>query len=301
MSVDPHWGNVVLAMNMDGISGEAVFVDQATNKNIVVYGITTTTTEKSRFGASAKFNGTNSRLAVLDPDFDFRFGGEDFTIEFFANFNTLPGNAAFLSSSTASSTTSFSCWYGSASGLRIDAGSSYYFPWTPTIGLWHHIAFVRSGVLLRCFVDGFLVGTEKNIGTFAYPNTATQLNIGSGAPSLNAPFNGYLDELRITRGVARYLANFTPPDMPLPYAATYISGTVRDDQGNPAKRKVFAFDRSNGALAGKTDSSEVDGTFRIDFGAMQLTKCFVVALDDDLNVEYNALIIDRIDAIPQTV
>jgi hypothetical protein len=301
MSVDPHWGNVVLAMPMDGLDGQAVFVDQSTNKNVVVYGITTTTTEKSRFGTSAKFNGSNSRLVVLDPDFDFRFGGEDFTIEFFANFNSLVGNGQILSSGTGSSTTSFLCMYSPGSGLRIDAGSSYYFPWSPTVGLWYHIAFVRSGVLLRCFVNGALVGDEKNIGTFAYPNTATQLNIGSITPYLSTVFSGYLDEIRITRGVARYLANFTPPDMPLPYAATYISGTVRDDQGNPAKRKVFAFDRSNGALAGKTDSSEVDGTFRIDFGAMQLTKCFVVALDDDLNVEYNALIIDRIDAIPQTV
>ena len=71
--------------------------------------------------------------------------------------------------------------------------------------VWTHIAFTRSGTTCRLFINGVL----KHSGTSSQSVTQNVLYVGSRAAS--EYFNGYLDDLRITRGFARYTANFTPP------------------------------------------------------------------------------------------
>ena len=95
---------------------------------------------------------------------------------------------------------------------------------TISLNTWTHIAFTRdSSNTVRLFIDGTLCGTLEN-----YSNSLT-LEGGSG-PSIKSlkvgtyradsyyvcPFVGYIDDLRITSGVARYTANFTPPASELP-------------------------------------------------------------------------------------
>jgi hypothetical protein len=79
-------------------------------------------------------------------------------------------------------------------------------------GTWQHIAWTRSGSISRLFIDGIL---DKTNSSFTYnfdQNTSHALQIGyNTAPNPSQAFNGYLQDLRITRGLARYTANFTPP------------------------------------------------------------------------------------------
>jgi hypothetical protein len=79
-------------------------------------------------------------------------------------------------------------------------------------GTWQHIAWTRSGSISRLFIDGIL---DKTNNSFTYDfdqNTSHALQIGyNTAPNSSQAFNGYLQDLRITRGVARYTSNFTPP------------------------------------------------------------------------------------------
>ena len=79
-------------------------------------------------------------------------------------------------------------------------------------GTWQHIAWTRSGSISRLFIDGIL---DKTNSSFTYnfdQNTSHALQIGyNTAPNPSQAFNGYLQDLRITRGVARYTTNFTPP------------------------------------------------------------------------------------------
>jgi hypothetical protein len=64
----------------------------------------------------------------------------------------------------------------------------------------------RSGTTVTLYVDGV------SQGTYTYSASITQqaLYVGTGAGL--GSFNGYIDDLRITKGFARYTANFTPPD-----------------------------------------------------------------------------------------
>jgi len=75
-----------------------------------------------------------------------------------------------------------------------------------TANTWTHVALVRVSGTVTLYVNGTAVGSGSAPGNC----TGTNLVIG-GYYSTGYLYNGYLDDLRITKGVARYTANFTPP------------------------------------------------------------------------------------------
>jgi hypothetical protein len=84
---------------------------------------------------------------------------------------------------------------------------------TVSLNTWTHIAITRSGSTWRCFVNGTLEATATAAVTLY---TGTGL-ISSGAnPVGDNSLTGYIDELRITKGYARYTATFTPPTAAFP-------------------------------------------------------------------------------------
>ena len=103
-------------------------------------------------------------------------------------------NYILYSSSTGSS-------WNLASSSAIGSGSA---------NTWGHIAVVRDGTNIKAYFDGTLVTTIA-VGTTALMNaTSTYFWIG-GANYTNTYFNGYISDVRVTKGLARYTANFTPP------------------------------------------------------------------------------------------
>jgi hypothetical protein len=102
--------------------------------------------------------------------------------------------------------------------VRNDAGTnniSITSSISPSANTWYHIAGVVSGSNAYLFVDGSttsgatgtLSGTRSGTGTNAY--------LGVNGSGGFRPLNGYLDDVRITKGYARYTANFTPPTVAL--------------------------------------------------------------------------------------
>ena len=86
--------------------------------------------------------------------------------------------------------------------------------WTPTVNTWYHIAVCRSGDNFYFFVDGTQQGTTQTNST-TFQASSTAITIGAANDGTSA-FDGYFDDYRITNGIARYTANFTPPQGPLP-------------------------------------------------------------------------------------
>jgi YD repeat-containing protein len=74
---------------------------------------------------------------------------------------------------------------------------------------YQHVAFVRSGNVFYLFLDGHLEGSGTLNGN--YVESSDALLFGRCQPNFGWDFNGTLDELRVTKGVARYTASFTPP------------------------------------------------------------------------------------------
>lgn len=81
-------------------------------------------------------------------------------------------------------------------------------------GVWNHYAVSRSGTSTKLFVAGTQSGATFTDSTNYTQNQLTIANLPF--TSLGFPLNGNMASLRITKGVARYTANFTPPTLPLP-------------------------------------------------------------------------------------
>ena len=174
------------------------------------------TSVKKYNNASIYFDGTGDCL-VLNPTQSTAFGTGDFTIEFWvrpttkvATYPGLFGNQTFTTNSfvgyerhnTYPTKFSVFCYNYSAAGAMLISTTSV------SIDTWYHIAITRSGSDFRLFVNGTVEATATFAGSV---DGGVPLKfIGIDYDLANA-FAGYMDEFRITKGVARYTANFTPP------------------------------------------------------------------------------------------
>jgi hypothetical protein len=98
------------------------------------------------------------------------------------------------------------------------AWDSIFSSWTPTANVWYHIAFTRSSGTARAFVDGTQIGSSLSNGTTYTPTGG--MTIGSSS-SGDRNFKGYIDDVRITKGLARYTENFTAPTSAFPNTGPY--------------------------------------------------------------------------------
>jgi hypothetical protein len=80
------------------------------------------------------------------------------------------------------------------------------------LNTWTHIAFVRSGTTLTCFLNGVSVGTTTTASSIGSASAGSYI----GSSQSGNYWFGYIDDLRVTKGYARYTSNFTPPTAALP-------------------------------------------------------------------------------------
>lgn len=220
---DPYWSSTVLLMHMDstGLTDEK-------GKAITLAGGAARSATQSKFGGySAYFDGTGDYLTTPDSA-DFAFGSGDFTIECYFKQGATGGTYALCAQRT-NTTTSYSfafqitgstiTFIGSTSGTGTTHTATAAY--TQETSNWHHAAVVRSGTVFTVFADG-VPGTNVGIGATALFDSAAVLSIGGDTTGSSNQFNGYIDDLRITKGVARYTTTFTPHTSAHPheYSAT---------------------------------------------------------------------------------
>jgi hypothetical protein len=150
----------------------------------------------------------------------FAYGTGDFTIEAWIYITLSPSNwfTIYDSSLTGGSRTDGFLFHLTSSrkiGCWFNGSARFTGNLTVPINQWSHIAITRSGATWRAFVDGTLdSGTLSN----AYNFTGGGCTIGAPVDiSTNSyALNGYLDDFRITKSIARYTATFIPPTEPFP-------------------------------------------------------------------------------------
>lgn len=220
--LDPYFSNVVLLAFMQGADGSTTFPDSSLSpKSIVALGGAEISTDQSLWGdSSGLFNGSGARLTIAAGTADLNFGSGDFTVEAWVRPTSLSGNKYLAIGQGDLATVEGSSWAMTLNGANSDlyVGSSVYSaaPPVPPVGEWSHVAWAREGSTFRTFLNGVIVGSVGSVsgainnGATTYPNAIAALPTGSSS------FDGHIDSVRITKGVARYTANFTPPSGPFP-------------------------------------------------------------------------------------
>lgn len=278
---DANYSDVVLLLPMTGADGGTTFTDYApVPKTVSVYGNTHTETDQSKFyGSSGYFDGSGDYLYIANDA--VAYGAGDFTIEFWARLSSYANTPHMLDSRntgpamvlTVSTSGKFGVYANGST--RVDAG-------TVNTNTWHHFAVCRSSNTFKAFLDGTQVGSNwSDSSTY----TANQLHVGHYSAG-GYEVTGYMQDLRITKGMARYTANFTPPGK----LCGTISGTVYDAAGDPAQRTVIAVPRAHpNTRHFATQASAVDGTYSL---TVPDVECSRLVLADEATL-YNDLV-DRV-------
>ena len=204
------------------------FVDSSANYvNITRYGNVTRTSNSFKYGAySMYFDGSGDYLSAPASS-NYNFGSGNFTVEMWINPGSglangtqkyLFGNRtsisvyrsilSFMSYNAAQAKYNLS-FYSSTNGIAWNVAYT-----TPTAviaaNVWTHVAFVRNGHEYSMFINGVKTVMSTVAGTIM--SDGSPFVIGSTSttnPAANG-YLGYMDEFRVTKGVARYTATFTP-------------------------------------------------------------------------------------------
>ena len=214
-----------LMLHMDGSNGSVTFTDSSPSpKTVNPQATAQISTAQSVFGgASGLFDGNSDYLAIADSD-DWQFdsgNGSPFTVDFRVRFNSVSGTQPIYSQILVGGNFHFIFYSAGVLyfGARDSASYKVYIscPFTPSTNTWYHIALVRvdatnSDAGWRMFVDGDSKTLSLVAGSYGgfIPNINGFLYIGIN-PAADTYLNGYLDELRISKGIARWTGNFTPP------------------------------------------------------------------------------------------
>lgn len=255
------------------------------------FGVPVLSDQQFKFGGKSLHLTAATDYMRLPTSNYFNFGSGDFTIECFIRLDTL---GAGTDGNTIIALTAAEPYRGlefrvSLNGaLTLDlypAGTSISAVSTGTsagligAGVWYHVAAVRANNLLYLFVDGVLSNTPLSYTGVVVYNAAQYLNLGYNLYRTSAGLQGWMDELRITMGGARYTATFTLPIAQFTLDPTSVSGTVEDENADPIAVPVYAYSEYDGRLLGGVMSSAVDGSFSIPVSE----RCFCVCVPPTKN------------------
>ena len=211
-------GDVVLLLDLD-----SDFTDSsvgATEAHPATEAGTIISAAQSEFGGASGYFDGSSYIKYTDSD-DWYFGTEDFTIDFWFNTNkdlSSTQENLIVDGDNANHSFKIALWTGGR--INVTSRNSGIFIWDITgsttglnDGAWHHVALVQtdSDNTARIYVDGQLDGSETN--TNPWFNVADDLYFGY-VDGDSRHYTGYLDEVRLSKGVARWTSNFTPSTVP---------------------------------------------------------------------------------------
>lgn len=203
---DPHWDKVVLRIPFDGNVSDYAKGHTVTNTNFTISDTT------AKFG-KAITSGTNyGRILTVVSSDDFNFGSGDFTVEVWhypiSGVYTGPIISKYRTASPAGRG-----WEILRAGTTIDSyGSSnnegadlwnFSIPNAVTYDTWHHFCLERAGSVVRLYIDG-VMKAKQNVGTTPIYSNTTSIRIGAREGETTNTLRGAWDDIRITKGVARY-------------------------------------------------------------------------------------------------
>jgi hypothetical protein len=208
-------------LHMNGTDGSTTFTDSATGEphTWTAYGGAQIDIAQSKFGEASGLFTTSGYISAPDS-VEWYFGTGDFTIDFWLRLSSLPGGSDFAHM--------WSQYINDNNFIHLAYGwnpKSWYFRYrlngvyqinmiiadTLSINTWYHIAIARNGNIFKLFRNGTQVGSNYSSSN-ALGDLASGVQIGRFRPTSPQYYlNGWIDEFRVSKGIARWTSNFTPP------------------------------------------------------------------------------------------
>lgn len=266
MAGDVNFASVSLLLHFDGANGSSSFADASSYAHTVtpVGGASISTAQSIFGGAAGDFTAAGSYLDIpASPAFSFP---GDFTLEWGSLRPSVTGDAIAMHTTTNASATDG--WWVNFSGdslvvynkgaLIISVASAGVAD-----GVFRRWAISRVGTALSVLRDGSVIGSTTTSADFSSSNNL-QIGGHSSFGSYSPWIYGYLDELRITKGIGRYTGNYTLDSEPFGGAiALALSGLVKNAADAPAARLVRALREDTGVAVGYATSDASTGAYSI--------------------------------------
>jgi hypothetical protein len=212
---------VSLLLHFDGANNGTTFVDSSSsNKTVTAFGNAVTSTTALKYGsASGYFDGNGDYLRFVDSG-ALDFGTGNFTVEAWIHPTSLAADGNIIGG-VGPTNDDFTFALRSATQLSIGrswiAWDSTTSGFTFSTNTWYHVAVSRTAGVVKIFVNGVEYFSGANTLSYNIQNTYVAVGarqLTSGVESYGYFFRGYIDELRVTKGIGRYTAAFTPPSAP---------------------------------------------------------------------------------------
>ena len=197
-----------LLIHSDTTDGRGTFTDSSPSGHAIsTGGDPQHKVAQKKFGASSiHFDGDDYLTIPASGDWDVGTG--DWTLDCWAYTTTSTSYAYVFDTRSGSYTNNFSLYrnglnlvyYAQVSALITATGGM-------TLNTWHHIALVRSGSTVTMYIDGLSVGSATDANDY---QGLAPFAIGTRY-NIEGYWQGYQDEFRFSKGIARWTANFTPP------------------------------------------------------------------------------------------
>jgi len=194
--------------------------DSTTFADLETVGNTQISTSVVKYGTgSIYFDGAGDWLIVNSPNGanDYAFGSGDFTLEMWIYPTDITSVMLYDSRPNSSAGVYPTLYINSSSSITYYTnGSDRISGASAVINTWQHIALVRASGTTKLYINGTQSGsTYTDANTYLNGASRPIIGVDGGNTSLQN-YAGYIDDLRITKGVARYTANFTPPAAAFP-------------------------------------------------------------------------------------
>jgi putative component of toxin-antitoxin plasmid stabilization module len=213
-----------LLLHFDGADNSTTFTDEA-GKTVTPSGDAKISTTQSKFGgASGYFDGNGDYLSTANAaDWDWSTG--NFTVDFWL-YTADTGRAEIILDKSYYTVGQNGGWriYYDASGTNASInfissdGQGTHEPVNTgndiTFNQWNHFAIVREGTganQTKIYINGVMKGQGIQAKALGQGSSDIRIGYGQGYMAGYDYLTGYVDELRVSKGIARWTGNFTPP------------------------------------------------------------------------------------------